>query len=292
MEEGSENLLAGCVILYNPTHAVISSIESYLKFLNVLYIIDNSECFDNKLVEKIKAIDPKIIYIQQGINLGIASALNTGCSLAVTSGYQWLLTMDQDSYFLGNEFFQTWYNNIDQNAKIGVIAASYTNEYDRWQREYSNQYNEIHFAVTSGNIINLRAWENIRGFEEKLFIDEVDHDYCLKLRKDGYKILISKKVLMGHMIGEFYNEDDNNLISKRNFTLHNPLRYYYMSRNVLYLCKKYFFIDFGFVSRRFYYLIKSLAKILLRYPNKKDYLSFFFKGIKDFGFAKYNRYDH
>jgi rhamnosyltransferase len=288
LDKDDEKLLAACVVLYNPTDSIIQGIKSYLNFTNALYIIDNSDVIDHELVEKIIGLSTKIIYIQQNENIGIASALNIGARLALNAKYHWLLTMDQDSYFSGSEFFDTWYNNIHQNAEIGLLAASYTSEYDRWQKEYSAHYNEIHFVVTSGNIINLKAWKNIGGFEEKLFIDEVDHDYCLKLRKNGYRLLTSKKVLMGHIIGEFYEGKEG----KKQFTLHNPVRYYYMSRNVLYLCKKYFFIDFNFALARFYYLVKILIKIVLNYPDKMIYLRFFFEGLRDFTLSKYNKYDH
>jgi len=291
LEEENKELLAGCVILYNPNISIIRNIESYLCFLNVLYIIDNSEAIDNKLIDVIRLISSKIIYLPQHNNIGIASALNIVAGLAVKERYNWLLTMDQDSYFFGKDFFDTWRANIVQNEEIGLIAASYTNKYDRWQKEYSKHYNEIHFAVTSGNIINLKAWEDTNGFEDKLFIDEVDHDYCLKLRKHKYKILISKEMLLGHVIGEIYQENTNKAKGVRKLKLHSPVRYYYMTRNVLYLCKKYFFIDFKFVLARFYYLIKMLAKIILLYPDKLIYLRFFFAGIKDFALSKYNQYN-
>ena len=290
MEEENEKLLAGCVVLYNPDRSIIKNIESYLHFLNVLYVIDNSEHGDIKLVDDLCLLSSNIVYIPQNNNIGIASALNLSAQLAVHEKYSWLLTMDQDSYFHGTEFFNKW-TGIILNDKIGLIAASYTIEYDRWQKEYSKEFNEIHFAITSGNIINLTAWKEVKGFEDKLFIDEVDHDYCLKLRKNGYKILISKEILMGHQIGEFYPGGLDDEAGDKRRTLHSPVRYYYMSRNVLYLCKKYFFTDIKFILARFYYLIKSLTKIILVYPDKLIYLRFFFAGIRDFSLSKYDKYD-
>jgi len=290
LEEENEKLLAGCVVLYNPDRYIIKNIESYLFFLNVLYVVDNSENVDRDLIDNLCSLSSKIVYIPQSNNTGIASALNLSAKLALSEKYSWLLTMDQDSYFNGPIFFYKW-AGIISNDKIGLVATSYTAEYDRWQKGYSMDFNEIHFTVTSGNIINLKAWKEVEGFEVKLFIDEVDHDYCLKLRKKGYKILISKEILMGHQIGEFYPGDLNDEAGNRKRTLHRPVRYYYMSRNVLYLCKKYFFTDFRFVLARFYYLMKGLTKIILLYPNKLTYLRFFFEGIKDFALSKYDKYD-
>ncbi|MDB4903548.1 MAG: putative glycosyltransferase [Mucilaginibacter sp.] len=290
MKSKNNKLLAGCVILYNPKIFVFKNIESYLDHLDVLYVIDNSEIIDIQFVTALKLINSKIVYVPQNKNVGIASALNIAARLAINSKYNWLLTMDQDSYFYDGEFFDIWITNIDNDNKIGLLAASYTNEYDQWQKVYSNNFNEIHFAVTSGNIINLEAWSFTKGFEDKLFIDEVDHDYCLKLRKHKYKILTSKKVFIGHMIGEFHETKNKNVGEKKKLILHNPSRYYYMSRNVLYLCKKYFFTDVKFVLLRFYYLIKMLGKMILIYPEKLTYLKFFFRGIRDFMLSKYNKY--
>jgi len=290
LEEGKSKLLAGCIILYNPTAAVTKNIESYLQFLDVLYVIDNSENPDSDLEKEIKLLGSKIKYTAERKNVGIASALNLGARLAFESNYLWLLTMDQDSYFSGTLFFELWREYIIQNKEAGLVAASYTSEYDRWQKNFSAQFNEIHFAVTSGNIISLQAWKKVGGYEDKLFIDEVDHDYCLKLRENGYKILISKEILMEHMIGELYQQGDSKLKRKEDFTLHNPIRYYYMSRNVLFLCSKYFFVDFKFVLARAYYLLKVLIKIVLFYPDKKTYLNRFFEGVKDFVLSRYNQY--
>ncbi|HEY2583197.1 MAG TPA: glycosyltransferase, partial [Mucilaginibacter sp.] len=189
-------LLSGCVIVYNPKPFIIENIKSYLNYLDVLYIVDNSEIADLQLINSLMSISSKIIYVPQNKNIGVASAFNAAAEMAVKAKYVWLLTMDQDSYFPGGEFFDIWSSAADYDDKVGLLAASYTNTYDRWQKEYSKHFNEIHFAISSGNIINLKAWNIIKGFEEKLFIDEVDHDYCLKLRKNNYKILISKKVLM------------------------------------------------------------------------------------------------
>jgi rhamnosyltransferase len=288
-ETQNKVLLAGCVIVYQPDVAVLTNIKSYLTHLDVLYVIDNSENADKQVVEAITVLGAKIIYLPQLTNIGVAAALNSAAGKARQAGYDFLLTMDQDSCFLSDEFLTTWRPEFVQDSKIGLVAASYTDKYDRWVRSYNDRYNEIHFAVTSGNIISLNAWQSIGGFADKLFIDEVDHEYNLKLRKQGFKVLTSKQILMAHTVGEVYG-GDNLDGSVRKVKLHSPLRYYYMARNVLYICSKFFFTDFGFVISRYWYLVKMLAKITLRYPEKKTYLKFFFAGVKDFVASKYGRY--
>ena len=86
--------LAGIVTLYNPDKEVKKNIESYLSYLEKLYVIDNTEGKDNKdRLPKSK----KIEYIFKNENIGVASALNIAAKKALDDGYKYLLTMDQDT---------------------------------------------------------------------------------------------------------------------------------------------------------------------------------------------------
>lgn len=87
-------LIAGVVVLYNPDPIVIQNIQSYLPFLYVLYVIDNSESPNMNIVEQLRELGEKIKYIALGENRGVAYALNLGATLAIESGADWLLTMD------------------------------------------------------------------------------------------------------------------------------------------------------------------------------------------------------
>ena len=37
----NKNKLAACVILYNPDQSVVTNFETYIKYVDVLYVIDN-----------------------------------------------------------------------------------------------------------------------------------------------------------------------------------------------------------------------------------------------------------
>src|SRR5690606_2778062 len=107
--------------------------------------------------------------------------------------------------------------------------------------ETSNPGN-INFAeetilITSGNLLNIKAWEKIGGFDEKLFIDEVDHDFCVRAKLSGFKIMKVKGTFLHHNLGNvIYIQKNGNLRKK---TIHQPFRMYYIIRNGLYFIKKY-----------------------------------------------------
>jgi GT2 family glycosyltransferase len=56
--------------------------------------------------------------------------------------------------------------------------------------------------MTSGNIVNLDAYEKVGGWKDWMFIDCVDTDFCMNLHKHGYKVLRLNKVIMEHHLGD------------------------------------------------------------------------------------------
>src|SRR4051812_24739580 len=93
--------LAGTIILYYPEEKVLENVQSYLEQIEKLYVVDNTESNQSGLIENILQL-PKITYLHDEMNKGIAARLNQVCDLAIEDGYEWLLTMDQDSSFEGD----------------------------------------------------------------------------------------------------------------------------------------------------------------------------------------------
>jgi rhamnosyltransferase len=268
--------LAACVILYNPTPGMVVNIESYFQEVSDLFIIDNSST-ENLEFKTYFAGKPNVQYISLAGNKGIAFALNYAGKLAVGKGYDWLLTMDQDSRFLSNKFFKLVDDESDDS--IAIYAASYTLDVDRSLKPYSSNFNEIHFTITSGNIVNLKQWKSVGGFEEKLFIDEVDHDYCIKARLNGGRVLTSKEIFLSHAVGVGITADKRSKLY--NASRPEPLRTYYITRNVMYVIRKYVRKDPKFALNRAIVLAKSVGRIIFLYPHKRKYFSYFLRGVID-----------
>ena len=52
--------------------------------------------------------------------------------------------------------------------------------------------------MTSGNLLNLKAYQAVKGFKDWMFIDCVDIDICMNLRVHGYDIVRLNYVEMKH----------------------------------------------------------------------------------------------
>ena len=88
--------IAGVVTLYHPNENVADNLKTYASYLNVLYIILNSEMpFD--IMESLRGFK-NVVIVNMQENSGIAIAINT-VLFKIKDEYTWCLTMDQDSLF-------------------------------------------------------------------------------------------------------------------------------------------------------------------------------------------------
>lgn len=239
--------IAGVVVLYNPEPGVINNIKSYIDQIGVLYIVDNSERTNIGFVNHFTE-NQKVEYIFNKDNLGIAAALNIGIEKATDSGYLFLLTMDQDSYFEQGAL-ENLINCIDNQENIGIFSPFHKNRF------FTNQPNtrgleEVSDVMTSGNILNLSVVKKNGKFKDEYFIDYVDIEYCLRLRKNGFKIVRVNESILVH------NEADLSRKKIFGFTVypqnHSATRWYYKIRNYLYLKKEYYssFIEYFHTEKR------------------------------------------
>lgn len=275
--------LAGAVIWYNPTNQDIKNINSYLNSIDKLYIIDNSEEKDNK--NKIPKTT-KIEYIFQNENFGIAKALNIVCEKAIKENYKFILTMDQDSSFNDNDLDKMKEIAFNQDLKkVGIISP-----WHKTKLKIEKPTKEIDYpldVMTSGNILNLEIYKKIGGFKDFLFIDGVDIEYCLNLKKNGFKVMRINSVEMKHDLGNiFYRK-----FLKKEFMCdnHNYLRIYYMTRNYRYIRKKYHDIAPEFCD--ILIKIKGLIFRIVFFENDKyRKLRSIVFGIIDYNKKKYGKY--
>ena len=245
--------LIGVVIVYNPDKKLISNIGSYLNDLDQLIVIDNSD--SNHDFTTLGFQSNKIRLIQKPENIGIASALNIAAKIALQQGYNWMLTMDQDSAFLPGTFavYAAIPQTIHHSEKIAIIGPEIYAEDEISPSPPSQvQLEDADLIITSGSIISLAIWKEIGGFEDKLFIDEVDHDYCLKALSNKYVIKAAKGIYLAHNLGKSLFISKKGVVQRK--VLHPPKRLYYIVRNGIYLMNKY--------SDDFPKICKSRRKIL------------------------------
>ncbi|QGZ60698.1 glycosyltransferase [Paraburkholderia acidisoli] len=267
--------LHGVVVLYNPGVEVIDAIESYRQCLGHLYIIDNSERRNEQVFSRLSLL-PQSTYIGEYENKGVALALNIGAREAIKNGAQWLLTMDQDSTFRAAElekFLDAFEALRSRHDEIGILSPSHN---DKGVKGL-----EVRPVVmTSGNILNLHAFTCVSGFEEKLFIDAVDYDFCLRLKNSKFTVFQINDVMLDHKLGT--TKEISFIGFRRSISVHSPLRRYYMTRNALYYWRKHFWKHPIFVVSEIMKFSKNFIEIMLFSENRRADFGYMIRGIIDY----------
>ena len=237
------NKIVGVVTVYYPDIVeVASNINTYLPALDCLIIWENTPASDSRINDLIALLTDKIkIKIKgTGANEGLAKPFNDCIRWADSQGYDFLLTMDQDSAFSGisaTDYLQRIVD--DKEDRIAVYSPDRENRIS----VYGASFREVGTAITSGAVYPLRIFNQLGYFREDFFIYMVDIEFCLRARSAGYCIVSLPNVCFSHREG--YAER-----SKPGFVVnHYPAQStYYIIRNTI-LCWKLFPKDFPWLKR-------------------------------------------
>jgi len=277
------NRIAAIVILYNYDKIkFLLNLDSYKSQVIHVFIIDNSD--DELIKERVHWFedDSKISYVLLNENKGVAYALNIGINIAIQNQFQWAITFDQDSV-VPDLLIKRMYSVLSSNdyKLIGIISPNISLFKDCYADSQGPEIEEMKYVITSGSLMNLEAFNNVGAFDEKMFIDWVDVEYCLRLRENGYQILMLKKLILNHQIG---NSKEVKFFGCHLLFTHNhaPFRTYYKIRNALYVAKKYT-NKFPEESKILCYSVfKEILKIIILEDSKLEKLRFSIKGFYDY----------
>ena len=134
-------------------------------------------------------------------------------------------------------------------------------------------------AITSGSLIKAEIFEAAGFYDETLFIDYVDTDFCLRVQKGGYKILSVSSAFLEHELGQRQARHFFGL--QISFRIHTAWRYYYIFRNRLLLYRRYWAIAPGWLLHDLRWLILEVGRIFLLEDGRKPKIRALMHGIKD-----------
>lgn len=232
--------VAAVVTTFNAGGAVLPNLVRIAGQVMVVILVDDSgglfptndlDCAEIK----------NIIVLRNEGNLGIAVALNRGVAKAEALGFEWVITLDDDTLVS-----MTYVDDLcafiqnGEQLSLGLIALSRRNG----KSSVSNDIEGLIFKrnlITSGCLFKIATFQHVGGFDESLFIDLVDFDFCTKLRKTGRVIVLLNKVGMEHRVG---NARTVHLLGQEIVVYnHSPFRLYYQMRNVFPFTRKHLLFD-------------------------------------------------
>jgi rhamnosyltransferase len=192
-----------------------------------------------------------------------------------------MVTFDQDSvpaHDLVSRVASEWRTLSDLN-RIGLIGVNFQSPSGKTLLPPGSGMADARVVITSGSLLNLDAWRQVGLFREDFFIDEVDHEYAIRLRRSGWRVKVTRQVLMTHAMGSPSGPRFGGwqpLLSH-----HSALRRYYMVRNRILLAREHLRFDPRFVVSQLVRSLRESATVALFEPEKTAKLLAMMRGVAD-----------
>ena len=283
--------IAAVIITYNTGNEFSKNVLSLKKHVGEVIVVDNGS--NKETLSMLRGLKEEITLIELNENKGIAYALNRGIEYAVNNDFQWVLTLDHDSTVSDSMISNmlSVYNSIDESEKekIVMLTPKHVEEkqMDVVSKSQENKWEYVLTEITSGALTKADFYKN-ELYDEKLFIDLVDHDYCLRINSMGYKIIRVNSAILIHNLGESIQKKILGITITP--TNHSALRRYYMSRNRKYIWNKYRGTFKEWVIKDKIRYLNEIVKIIAFEDEKLNKLKMIKLGLNDYKDKKWGCY--
>jgi rhamnosyltransferase len=245
---------AAIVVGYFPENEIIFTLLKTLSNqVDCLILVDNGgsrEAFDLTQTERLP-----VEYIDCGKNRGLGYALNVGFERALSKDAKYVATFDQDSA-PGNDLIERLKSAHQTLEKQGMNCAGvgpvffdrrkaekvyfpfyfeangkiHSSTRENWKKDQILQADAL---ITSGMLVRADVWASGVRYDEGLFVDYTDTEWCFRARAAGYKLFGCMQIEMGHAPSD---APPARLVGF-SFFRYSPLRRFYYFRNTVEFCR-------------------------------------------------------
>lgn len=236
--------MAAVVTTFDPAPSIVRNLRRIAAQVGQVIVVDDSgRGAAIPLVESTELANLVVLVNEQ--NLGIATALNRGVAEAAERGCRWVITLDDDT-LVSERYVQDVFDFINRHPEmaVGVVACGRQREGGgnaAGEQDEDMPFREKRNLITSGCVFEIATYSAIGGFDERMFIDLVDFDFCIRLRKSGRKVIELERVGMMHMVGA--SRTSRLLGFALTVYNHAPFRLYYQARNAILFAGKHWRFD-------------------------------------------------
>lgn len=218
--------VSALIVAYNPDEKIKKLVDELAKAKKISNILiwDNASK-DKEILEKIDEESAITSIIYSNKNVGLAKALN---NLVDKANDDFVITFDQDSYMAADDIDRLYESLISmhsKNSKYVSIGPKIVLDDDY---SIQNKIVKKPYLITSGNLSYKYIYDKYR-YDEDFFIDCLDYDFSLKVRRKYY-LCQDKSIILKQNLGECID----------GVRKHSDIRMYYMLRNFVRLFKRHF----------------------------------------------------
>lgn len=246
--------LAASIVTFNPDIQTLTRLVDILKCqVEAVIVVDNASERESANAMKCWCADSQVELVLNEENQGVSAGHNQAVVIAEEKGFTHLAMFDQDS--LPSDTMLLDLLRVEErlragNAKIAAVGPQYFDPRHRvpapfirleqgWVRKLQcrdqSEVMPVDYLITSGTLIRLEVLREIGGFDESLFIDYIDIEWCLRAKAKGYQSYGVCAAKMHHSLGDEVVSWQN---GKRLVSVRTPLRNYYLFRNAVLLYRR------------------------------------------------------
>jgi rhamnosyltransferase len=172
-------------------------------------------------------------------NDGIAAALNAATRIALNRGADFVLTVDQDTVlpvdYVSACLAAFAVSGVDR--RVGVVCADRINGAPSIPEAYTESgLGIVREAIQSGFLISRLCLETCGLFDQRLFIDDVDTEFNLRIEQFGFVTVVGPGTAIEHSLGEQalfrpFGRQAFQDGEPATYQYHPPFRRYFIARN-------------------------------------------------------------
>lgn len=232
-------------VTFRPDEGVIGDVLQRAALqVGRLAVLDNdSPLVDGTHWSERVAIPAGVEVVREPTNVGLGAAYNRAVVIAREHGARFVLLLDQDS-LLEEGCVDALLRHADRRrarGPLGAVGPTFVDArsgerapFVRFGFPLNHTFHapaggdvDVDFLISSGSLIPVDAIDAAGGFDEGLFIDSVDMEWCFRAKAAGLQLAGVADARMLHTIGD----ELVRLPGGGTMFVHSPLRLYMMTRN-------------------------------------------------------------
>lgn len=209
--------VAGVVVTYHPDTGFEARLEAMRAEVTPIVVIDNTATAAVRERLRHACARPGVELIENEDNLGLAGALNRAFRHLEARGVEAVVAFDQDSTPEPGLVAALAALEAGDPA-CAIVGSNWHDEgRPRWRarhlrphavvpglfarEEARHDLHDVTCVITSGSLFRLDVWRALGGFDEALFVDLVDTEFCLRARAAGHAVGVAARARLAHRRG-------------------------------------------------------------------------------------------
>jgi len=250
--------IASLTVAYNGGEVLerhLDALRRQTQKIDEIVVVNNASTDDT--LDLLAAKFPEVTVLNLSTNGGVGGGFAAGLDYAaITKKYDWVWLFDQDSVPAadGLELLLAGLQHLHGDAASIAILAPVSADPETkmtcpglsWQGgrivKISTDSNRpitlVDLVISSGSLVRREALAAVGLPRADFFMDFVDYEHCLRLRRHGFKIAVVRDSHLDHVLGA--PTTFNILGHTTHWTDHAPWRIYYMTRNEVFTIWQYY----------------------------------------------------